>query len=435
MPLVAVVGRPNVGKSTLVNRIVGRKEAIVEETPGVTRDRKYLAADWAGRKFILIDTGGLDFVGEADLIKKVRQQAVFAIGEADVIVFLVDGVTGPLPSDEEVADVLRRSQKPTILLVNKLDDPDRILERAAFYKLGLGEPLEISALHGIGVGDFLDELVKLFPEKKELKEEEKALTIAIIGRPNVGKSSILNRILGEERAIVSEVPGTTRDTIDSLLSRNDKKYLFVDTAGLRKNAKVETAIEYYSSLRVLRAIDRAELVLLVIDAVEGVTDQDQKIASQLREKGRATIVLLNKWDLVDRERGKEVFRNSQEKLHFIGYAPLLRVSALTGQGFGKLFPSIDSVAANYRMRVSTSALNDFIDRAKVKLQLSVGGKILKILYGTQVKMAPPAFVFFVNLPGAGRLISPGYLRYLEKRLREVFDFTGVPIRIRFRQSK
>lgn len=435
MPLVAVVGRPNVGKSTLVNRIVGKKEAIVEKTPGVTRDRKYLAADWAGREFTLIDTGGLDFVGQADLTKKVREQAMFAIREADVVVFLVDGVTGPLPSDEEVADVLRRSEKPTILLVNKLDDPDRVLEKAAFYKLGLGDPVEISALHGVGVGDFLDELVKFFPEKEAAAEEEKALTTAIIGRPNVGKSSILNRILGEERAIVSEVPGTTRDIIDSLLSRDDRKYLFVDTAGLRKKAKIETAIEYYSSLRVLQAIDRAGLVLLVIDAAEGVTDQDQKIASQLREKGRATIVLLNKWDLVDKERGREVVLDSQEKLHFIDYAPLLRVSALTGQGFGKLFPAIDLVAAKYRKRVSTSDLNDFIDKAKLELQLSVKGRTLKILYGTQVKASPPTFLFFVNLSGASRFVSRGYLRYLEKRLRKVFDFTGAPIRIRFRQSK
>lgn len=421
MAVVAVVGRPNVGKSTLVNRIVGKREAIVEKTPGVTRDRKYLSTEWSGHHFTLIDTGGLDFT--------------FAVREADVVVFLVDGASGPISPDDEVADLLRKSEKPTLLVVNKLDDPARQIERASFYKLGLGEPLEISALHGIGIGDFLDRLVTLLPEEEEKEEKKQPFPISIIGRPNVGKSSLFNWLVGEERAIVSELPGTTRDSIDSLIEWEGKNYLFVDTAGLRKKAKISTAVEYYSSLRVLQAIERAKLVLLVIDAQEGIADQDQKIASEIEKKGRACIILLNKWDLVKREEAEKILLQAQEALHFIDFAPMLTVSALTGRGIGWIFPTIKQVEEQYSKRVPTHQLNDFIDRSRGTLQISIRGKPLKIYYVTQVAVAPPTFVFFVNIKGASRLIPTNHRRFIKKRISQSFDFQATPVRIRFREKR
>lgn len=435
MAIVAVVGRPNVGKSTLVNRIVGKREAIVEKTPGVTRDRKYLSAEWAGHQFRLIDTGGLDFEKKVDLTKKVRDQAIFAIREADVVVFLVDGASGLLPTDEEVAELLRKSEKPTLLTINKLDDPARLIERASFYKLGLGEPLEISALHGIGIGDFLDSLVALLPEEKKREERKEALSIAIIGRPNVGKSSLFNWLLGEERAIISELPGTTRDSIDSLVEWEGKNYLFVDTAGLRKKAKISTAVEYYSSLRVLQAIEQANLVLLVIDAQEDVADQDQKIASEIEKKGRACIILLNKWDLVKREEVEKILLQAQEALHFIDFAPTLTVSALTGSGVNRIFPTIRKVEEQYFRRVSTSKLNDFIKENRSALEISIRGKPLKIYYATQAAVAPPTFVFFVGRGVSSRLIPFNHRRFIRKRIRQSFDFPATPVRIRFREKR
>lgn len=435
MAVVAVVGRPNVGKSTLVNRIVGKREAIVEKTPGVTRDRKHLPAEWSGHHFTLIDTGGLDLEKKADLIKKVREQAIFAIRQADVVVFLVDGASGLMSTDEEVAELLRKSEKPTLLVINKLDDPARPIERASFYKLGLGEPLEVSALHGIGIGDFLDSLVALLPEEKKREERKEALSIAIIGRPNVGKSSLFNRLLGEERAIVSEVPGTTRDSIDSLIEWEKRNYLFVDTAGLRKKAKMSTAVEYYSSLRVLESIEQANLVLLVIDAHERVTAQDQKIASEIEKKGRACIVLLNKWDLINGEKAEKVLLQTQEALHFIEFAPILTISALTGGGINRIFPTIKGVEEQYFKRVPTGKLNDFIEKNRSALEISIRGKPLRIYYATQAAVAPPTFIFFVNRGMPSRAIPLNYRRFIKKRIRQSFDFPFAPVRIRFREKR
>lgn len=435
MSLVAIVGRPNVGKSTLINRIVGRREAIVEETAGVTRDRKYLAADWAGRSFTLIDTGGLDFGERADLGKKVREQALFAVNEADLVVFLVDGVSGPIPPDDEVAAHLRSGGRPTLLVINKLDDPSRAVERAEFYKLGLGDPLEISALHGIGVGDLLDEIVKRLPEEKEEQPAAEAFPVVIVGRPNAGKSSIFNCVVGEERTIVSELPGTTRDAIDSLVEREGERYLFVDTAGLRKKAKIKGAIEYYTSLRVRRALARARLVLLVVDAAEGVAEQDQKIASEIAERGQAAIVLLNKWDLVGSETAQSALEQAREALRFFEFAPILTVSALNGRGLEAVFPTIEKVKEQYFRRVPTAKLNEFIERNRESLSVVVKRKPMSVYYATQASVGPPTFVLFVNLKAADQLVPPSHRRFVARRIRETFDFAVAPVRIRFREKR
>lgn len=433
MALVAVVGRPNVGKSTLINRILRKRETIVEETPGVTRDRKYLAADWRGRRFTLVDMGGMDFKGTGDLEAQVRDQALFALREADGIVFVVDGKTGPIGADEDIAEVLRKSTKPVVLAVNKWDDPARPAGQADFYKLGLGEPVPVSGMHGIGVGELLDSLIGVLPEEPPT-DVEAVVTVAIVGRPNVGKSSLFNKFLGESRVIVHELPGTTRDTIDSLVSREDKRYLFIDTAGLRRKAKQESAIEYYSSVRVLSAIDRAELVILVVDAAVGVTDQDQKIAHLVNQKGKALVVLLNKWDLTPGDEADSSLVKARLELQFISYAPLLAVSALTGRGLDKVFPTIDFVLTRYHTRIPTPQLNQFVDRYRSEIEGAMGGRSFKVLYATQAATAPPTFLFFTTLRGAKR---PGanYLRFLEREVREHFDFDGAPLRIRVRGKK
>ncbi len=430
MALVAVVGRPNVGKSTLINRIIGRREAIVQARPGVTRDRKYLKADWSGRTFTLIDTGGLDFDESAGLTKKIRDQALFAIREADAIIFVVDAKDGLLGPDEDVADILRRTEKPVILVVNKWDDPGHPPHETIFYKLGLGDPFPVSAAHGIGIGDLLDVVISLLPEEKP--EEKPAARLAIVGRPNVGKSSLLNRLLEQERAIVSETAGTTRDSIDSKIVRGGKTYLVVDTAGLRKKSKVTDDVEYYSSLRVIEALERSEAALLVIDAGEGVTEQDQHIAADIAKRGRACIILFNKWDLVKGESAEDVLNDMKERLHFVSYAPVVTVSALSGRSMGKIFDLVDKVIDAYRDRIPTPDLNKFVEDNKRSLEGITRGKSWRVLYGTQATIEPPTIVFFLSARRTAGLVSKRFRRTVENRLRESFDFAGSPIRLRFR---
>lgn len=434
MALVAVVGRPNVGKSTLINRIIGKREAIVQETPGVTRDRKYLKAEWSGRNFTLVDTGGLDFAETADLTKQIQTQAMFAIREADAILFVVDAKDGLMGMDEDVADILRRTEKPVVLVVNKWDNPDHPPMESIFYKLGLGDPFSVSAIHGLGVGDLLDVVIAALPED-DPEEEETAARLAIVGRPNVGKSSILNKILRQDRSIVSDIAGTTRDTIDSRVIHNGKTYLYIDTAGLRRKAKVTDDVEYYSSLRVLEALDRAEIALLVIDAQEGVTDQDQRVAAAVEKRGRGCIVLLNKWDLVPGDEAEELLEDMKEQLHFISYAPFITVSAVSGRGLEKLPDVIDRVAAAYKDRIPTADLNRFVDDYAGVLEGSAHGKPFRILYGTQVKAEPPTLLFFTTLRLEAKVISKTFKKTVENRLRENFDFVGCPVRLRFRAKE
>lgn len=429
MALVAVVGRPNVGKSTLINRILGKRETIVEETPGVTRDRKYLEADWNGHPFTLIDTGGLIFRDEDGFAERIREQALFAVRQADAVIFVVDGRDGLLGSDEDIAEVLRSSKKPVFLAVNKWDDPKMTLDTASFYKLGLGDPALISAIHGLGVGDLLDGLVKVLPEEDKAQTDTH-LTIAIVGRPNVGKSSIFNRLIGEERVIISEIAGTTRDSIDSLLIRGDNRYLFLDTAGLRRKSLRKTAVEFYSSVRVLEAIDRAELVLLILDSEDGVTDQDKKIAAHVVDKGRALIVVANKWDVVDGERADDLIADIGQDLKFVPYAPLLCVSALTGRGVDRIFPTLDRVAGEFQARIPTHVLNDFVDEFRSSFEAAAGKRAFRILYATQAGVKPPTIVFFTTSGKKDKRVTSNYRRYLENRIRERFSFEGVPIKIK-----
>jgi GTP-binding protein len=434
MPLVAVVGRPNVGKSTLINRIIGRREAIVQETPGVTRDRNYLKADWNGRDFTLVDTGGLVFGESRDLNKEIRDQALFAINEADSILFVVDANDGLLGPDEEVADILRRTEKPVVLVVNKWDDLSQPPLESIFYKLGLGDPFSVSALHGVGIGDVLDTIVATLPIEGP-QEETPAARVAIVGRPNVGKSSMLNRVLRQDRAIVSDMAGTTRDTIDSTVTHNGSRYVFVDTAGLRRKAKVTDDIEYYSSLRVMEALERADIAILVIDADEGVTDQDQRVAAAIEKKGRACIVLLNKWDLVPGEEAEERLAVMKEELGFISYAPFVTSSMITGRGLDKLFDLIDRVLAAYRDRIPTADLNRFVEDHAGVLEGITHGKTFRILYGTQVKTEPPAIIFFTTTRLESKEIPKSYRKAVENKLRSSFDFTGCPLRLRFRAKE
>lgn len=430
LPLVAVVGRPNVGKSTLVNRIVARGEAIVERVPGVTRDRNYFTASWRGRDFRIVDTGGLDPAAEEDLTRAIGHQAMAAVREAHLVLMLVDAAEGVTPMDQEVAQELRKTGKPVMLVANKVDNARREKEVVEWYSLGLGDPWPVSAMHGRNVGDLLDAVVEALPETlpEEVVEEGSETVVAIVGRPNVGKSTLFNALLAEERSITSDLPGTTRDAVDTLLEIGGKRYRFIDTAGWRRRARVKESVEFYSLVRVWRAIDRSQVVLLVVDASEGVTDQDQKIAARIKEDGRACVVVLNKWDLVKGSgKAMEVMEDAREKLRFIDYAPFLKVSALTGAGLGKLMPTVDRVRANWESRVQTSRLNDLLHRVLSQSPPpSRKGKRLQFYYVTQARSAPPQFVFFVNRPD---LADPAYERFLERKLRETFDLEGTPLRI------
>ncbi|WP_303250337.1 ribosome biogenesis GTPase Der [uncultured Slackia sp.] len=434
LPIVAVVGRPNVGKSTFVNRIVGGQDAIVHEMRGVTRDRSYHEADWNGVHFTLIDTGGIEMGNDDAFQESIRNQAVMATQEADAVVFLVDGRTGAAPDDLEVARILKRSGKPVVLAVNKMDAPGKEDGLWEFYSLGLGDPWPISSIHGHGTGDLLDEVVgyiKGIPVEEE--EDVDSINIAIIGRPNAGKSSLTNKLIGRERAIVSDVAGTTRDAVDTTVEHDGKFYTIVDTAGLRKKSKIDEDVECYSFVRAMRAIDRADVAILVIDATIGLTDQDQRVAGFAAERGCAMIVLMNKRDIVESGEVLDELRETiGDRLMFVGYAPVISISALTGKGVSRIWEAVDAAYENYSSQVSTSKLNAWLQHIReFGHTVSQGKKVLKMKYVTQTRTCPPEFTFFVNHP---ELINDNYQRFLENRLRQAFDLSGTPIRFKFKKK-
>ena len=434
-PIVAIVGRPNVGKSTLFNRVVGQRLAITHEVPGTTRDRLYAEAEWNGVNFILVDTAGLELRIpnlDGDLMVQVRGQAQIAIAEADVILFLVDVKDGLTASDEEVAQVLRHTAKPVLLAVNKAESQARREAAVEFYALGLGELYPISALHGTGTGDLLDQVVAAFPIEEE-EEEPEAIKIAIVGRPNVGKSSLLNKILGQERSIVHDVPGTTRDAIDTQLEWEGEPLVLIDTAGIRRKGSIQRGVEKYSVLRALRAINRADVVLLLIDAVEGATAQDAHIAGYILEEAKSVVVVVNKWDLVEKDTyTMQIYvEHVYTVLRFLDYVPMLFISALTGQRVDQVLPTALRVQDARLIRISTAELNRILREAVARHSPpSKAGKRLKFYYATQARVDPPTFVFFVNDPS---MVHFSYQRYLENRLREHYGFLGTPLRLSFRK--
>ncbi len=434
-PVVAVVGRPNVGKSTLFNKIAGKRISIVEDTPGITRDRIYADAEWCGRAFTLIDTGGIEPDSKDIILSQMREQANMAVEMADVILFMVNLKDGMTAADKEVAAMLQKCGRPVLLVCNKADNPGNVpMEYYEFFNLGMGEPYAVSSLHGMGIGDLLDSVVEAFPEESETEDEDDVIHVAVVGKPNAGKSSLVNYILGENRVIVSEIAGTTRDAIDSRFEKDGKRYVFIDTAGMRKRGKINENIEKYSVIRALNAVDRADVCLIMIDATEGVTEQDTKIAGYVHEQGKASIVVVNKWDLVDKETNTmKNFKNSvKDGLNFMMYAPSVFISAKTGQRVENLFAMMDSALEQNRKRISTGLLNDVINEAVAMVQPpSDKGKRLKIYYATQAQTAPPTFVIFVN---NGELAHYSYIRYLENRLREKFGFEGTPIRFIIREK-
>jgi len=427
-PIVAIVGRPNVGKSTIFNRIIGERLAIVEDRPGVTRDRIYGSAEWNGKAFSIIDTGGIEIFEEDELLKQVRMQAELAVEESDVILFVTDGKVGLTPADETIAQLLFRSNKPIVLAINKMDNPARMDEMYEFYTLGIGDPVPISGTHGTGIGDLLDELVKRLPEKPEDLYGEEVIKIALIGRPNVGKSSLVNAILGEERVIVSDIAGTTRDAIDTPFEKDGQKYVLIDTAGIRKRGKVYETTEKFSVMRSMQAIERADVALIVINGEEGIIEQDKHIAGYAHEAGRAAVFVVNKWDAV--EKDDKTMQRFTEKLRdhflFMSYAPIVYVSATTKQRLHKLLPVVQHVAEQHSMRVPTNVLNDLVaDAVAVNPPPTDKGRRLRINYVTQVAVKPPTFVLFVNDP---ELMHFSYERYLENRIRTAFPFEGTPVR-------
>ena len=434
LPLVAVVGRPNVGKSTFVNRIKGTSDAIVHEMRGVTRDRSYHEAEWNGYHFTLVDTGGIE-MGDDDAFQgSIREQAIMATEEAHCIVFLVDGKTGSVPDDMEVARILKRSQKPVLLAVNKVDNPGDMAPCWEFYSLGLGDPWPISSTHGHGTGDLLDEIIDCIKDVEvEEEEEEEVINVAIIGRPNAGKSSLTNRLIGRERSIVSDVAGTTRDSIDTTVEHDGKKYTIVDTAGLRRKSQIDEDVEYYSFVRAMRAIDRADVALLVIDATLGLTDQDQRVAGYAAERGCAMVVLLNKRDIVESgDALNELREHLDDRLGFVGYAQVLSISALSGKGVLRIWDAIDTAYANFSEQKSTSRLNAWLEEIReFGHTVTKGKKVLRMKYVTQTRVCPPQFTFFVNAP---EIVTDNYERFLENRLRKAFDFTGTPIRLKFKRK-
>ncbi len=434
-PIIAIVGRPNVGKSALFNKLIGQRLSIVEDTPGVTRDRIYGESDWNGRKFTLIDTGGIEPRTDSEILTFMREQAEIAISHADVIVFLTDIKTGLTASDQEVAGMLQRSGKPIVLAVNKMDstgnvDPDFY----EFYNLGLGDPIAVSAVHGHGTGDLLDECVKYFPPEGDDEEDDDRIQVAIIGKPNVGKSSLTNKILGQQRTIVSNVAGTTRDAIDSYFENETGKYVFIDTAGMRKKSRVDEAIERYSVLRAQMAIERADVCLILIDAQEGVTEQDTKVAGMAHEAGKASIIVVNKWDLIEKD-GKTMDKMREDirrDLGYMTYAPVLFISAMTGQRVERLFELIQYVNNQAATRITTGILNSVLADAQTRVQPPTDkGRRLKIYYMTQAGIKPPHFICFCN---DARLFHFSYQRYLENQIRSVFGLEGTPIRMTIRQK-
>ena len=420
-PIVAIVGRPNVGKSTLFNKIGRKRLSIVDDMPGVTRDRIYMDANWLNHEFTMIDTGGIEFDESNHMLASMRQQAQIAMEEADVILFLVDGRTGLTAQDEEVAHVLRRTKKPIVLGVNKIDSPQREVDIYDFYNLGLGDPIPLSASNLMNIGDLLDAVVASFPENMEDEHDDDEIRIAVIGRPNVGKSSIV---------IVSDVPGTTRDAIDTHFMENGIKYTLIDTAGMRRRGKVEEPVERYSVIRSLRAIDRSDVVLLMINAAEGITEQDKKIAGYAHESGRGGVIVVNKWDIYPEKDDKSTLRFTEDlrdEIGFLQYAPVLYASALTGQRVSRVTALVKYVAEQQSMRIKTSVLNELIrDAISVNPPPMHRGRQLKILFMTQVDIRPPKFILFVNDP---ELMHFSYLRFIENKLREHFGFEGTPLRL------
>ena len=435
-PIVAIVGRPNVGKSTLFNRIAGERISIVEDTPGVTRDRIYADAEWLDHHFTLIDTGGLEPDSDDMMLKHMYSQAEIAISSADVILFVVDVRTGMTDMDMQVANILRKADKPVVLAVNKVDDLAKYgMQVYEFYSLGLGDPFGVSGGQMIGLGDLLDEVVKHFPADKDDSAEDDSIKVAIIGKPNVGKSSLVNRILGENRVIVSDVAGTTRDAIDSEYELNGQKYVFIDTAGMRRKAKIKESIEKYSIIRAVAAVERADVCILMINAVEGITEQDTKVAGIAHEAGKAVIIAVNKWDLIEKDNHtmNKFLKDIDTEFKYLSYAPRIFISAATGQRVTKLFELITMVSENNSRRIATGMLNDVLIEAMAMNQPPAEkGKQLRIYYMTQVSVKPPTFVLFVN---DTELIHFSYKRYLENQLRDAFGFVGTPIHFIARNRK
>ncbi len=435
LPLVAIVGRPNVGKSTLVNRIAQSNDAIVHEMRGVTRDRSYHVADWNGMDFMLVDTGGIEVASDDAFQRSIRNQALEAAGEADLILFVVDGRVGLQSDDEDVAKILQRSKTPTLLVVNKMDNPlkeDGIWE---FYNLGLGELWQVSATHGHGTGDLLDEVVRVLEETGATggSDQEPAVNVAIIGRPNAGKSSLTNKLTNNERSIVSPVSGTTRDAIDTLVEHDGVLYRIVDTAGLRRKSQISEDVEYYGFVRAMKAIDRADVAILVVDSEVGVTNEDQRVASYAQERGCAMVVVLNKWDIVGGPEAKQKVRDAlEDNMQFVKYAPVIAISALTGKGVEKVWSAVDKAFEGFTIELSTSRLNRWMSEIQETGHTVTKGKtILRIKYVTQTGTCPPRFTFFCNRPD---VVTDNYRRFLENRLREAFPLAGTPIRLGFKKK-
>ncbi len=435
-PIVAIVGKPNVGKSTLFNRIIGGRTAIVEDTPGVTRDRIYRDSSWLDRKFTLIDTGGIDQINASDNITlQVKKQAELAILEADVIIFVIDGRAGITAEDQDISDLLRRTSKPVLLAINKIEDFSKMDELYEYYSLGLGEYVPISAEHGLNIGDLLDKLIEHFDPPEEDLDDPDTIKIAVVGRPNVGKSSLVNVLLGEERVIVSNIPGTTRDAIDSPFERDGQKYILIDTAGMRRRGNIDISTERYSVIRALRAVDRCDVALLVLDGKEGVTEQDKKVAGYIHESGKGCVIVVNKWDLVEKD-DKTLHRyekNLRMELGFMQYAPTAFVSALTKQRVQKIVELVKFVAEQQSHRINTSVLNEVISDAVSAVPPPTDkGRKLKILYSTQAGIKPPHFVLFVNDP---ELMHFSYQRHIENIVRKNFGFEGTPIRFTIKRRE
>ncbi|MDI3476586.1 MAG: GTPase [Thermoanaerobacterium sp.] len=433
-PMVGIVGRPNVGKSTLFNKITGQRISIVEDKPGVTRDRIYFETEWLGRKFILVDTGGLEPDSEDEFFSKIRMQVEAALKTVDLILFVIDAKDGLSPVDEDIANMLRKSRKKVILVLNKVDNfKEMPISYYDSMRLGFGEPIAISASNGLGIGDLLDEVIKNIPEHIDDYDEE-TIKICFIGKPNVGKSSLVNKILGEERAIVSDIPGTTRDALDTYFEKDDKKYVIIDTAGMRKKGRIEDKIERYSVLRALSAIDRSDICILVIDATEGPTEQDTKIAGYAFEQNKAIIIAVNKWDLIEKDNNtvNEYLKAIKEKFSFMSFASTIFISAKTGQRLNKLFEEINSVWEEYNKRISTGLLNNVISEALlINPPPAEKGRLLKIYYVTQFGIKPPSFAVFVNDP---EIMHFSYVRFLENTIRDNFGFQGVPLKIEVRKK-
>ncbi|MEY7999552.1 ribosome biogenesis GTPase Der [Clostridium sp. Mt-5] len=434
-PIVAIVGRPNVGKSTLFNKLAGKRISIVEDTPGVTRDRVYAQAEWLKYNFTIIDTGGIEPEDNDIISLQMRRQAQMAVEIADVIIFIADGKEGLTASDKEVAQMIRKSKKSVVLVVNKIDSVKQEVSTYEFYNLGIGDPISISASQGLGLGDMLDKVVENFPDDGNEDKDNEYIQIAFIGKPNVGKSSLVNKLLGEERVIVSEIPGTTRDAIDSYLDTEEGKFLLIDTAGIRRKSKVKKEVEKYSVIRTYTAVERADVCVLILDATHDISEQDEKIIGYAHELNKSIMIIINKWDLVEKDtKTTNAYKDKIGKsLSFMTYAPYLFISAKTGQRVHKVLETVKMCYENYCKKIKTGVLNDIISRAvMMKEPPVVGNKRLKIYYVTQIGSKPPTFVFFVNDPNC---IHFSYERYIENQLRDSFDFTGTGIKFEFRERK